>query len=646
MNPDDIKKAKELSEKVKALGKFSVPKKKETPKPQKTTKKDLSFINKLSGFEQEKKRTPEFRSKVNIPVRDTSDTPQQIANKLNTLPESINKEVIRDLPTVDDFITALKNLKGNDRIDITNIRNGENLARMANGGFNMNDQRWHGGGISNITGLITAGTNVTITGSGTTSSPYIINASGGGTPGGANTNVQYNDSGVFGGDSNFTWNKVTQTFNVGDVATGTAFFNVFPLGLSISQTVGFGTNDGGKFFLSSTATATPNDPNYMMLNGADRIFQVGLGGDAGMSIPGYRFLRIDPNFRVYNIGDQDFTNNGTWFNVDDDLGLFNFYNNNAVSVEIGSAFTTMYPWSASAGGTHGIRFKELTANGTNSIGFSGPDARTSNDDLQLILPANNPTAGQTMVFSAPSGNVSTATWSSVASGTVTSVSVVSANGFAGTVATATTTPAITISTTVTGVLKGNGTAISAAVAATDYVSPGVITTDGITMSTARLLGRTTAGTGAIEEITVGAGLNLTSGSLTATGSGASIITTSFSGGLQVPASTTTFNAIGAITLNGTEANRKFVIPFAGTISRLFLVTTTTQSGTGSLVVTVRNNGVDTALTLTVGAGAVAATFSDVSNSFSVAAGDLLSFKYVNNASAAGAEMQTIGIVFN
>ena len=59
--------------------------------------------------------------------------------------------------------------------------------------------------------------------------------------------------------------------------------------------------------------------------------------------------------------------------------------------------------------------------------------------------------------------------STTASGTVTSVSVVSANGFAGTVATSTTTPAITLSTTVTGVLKGNGTAISTAVANTDYV---------------------------------------------------------------------------------------------------------------------------------------------------------------------------------
>jgi phage-related tail fiber protein len=54
------------------------------------------------------------------------------------------------------------------------------------------------------------------------------------------------------------------------------------------------------------------------------------------------------------------------------------------------------------------------------------------------------------------------------SGSVTSVSVVSANGFAGSVANATSTPAITISTSITGLLKGNGTAVSAATSGTDY----------------------------------------------------------------------------------------------------------------------------------------------------------------------------------
>lgn len=48
-------------------------------------------------------------------------------------------------------------------------------------------------------------------------------------------------------------------------------------------------------------------------------------------------------------------------------------------------------------------------------------------------------------------------------GTVTSVSVVTANGFAGTVATSTTTPAITLTTTLTTpVIAGNGTALIAA----------------------------------------------------------------------------------------------------------------------------------------------------------------------------------------
>ncbi len=48
-------------------------------------------------------------------------------------------------------------------------------------------------------------------------------------------------------------------------------------------------------------------------------------------------------------------------------------------------------------------------------------------------------------------------------GTVTSVSVVTANGFSGTVANSTSTPAITIQTTVNApALAGNGTAISAA----------------------------------------------------------------------------------------------------------------------------------------------------------------------------------------
>lgn len=85
-------------------------------------------------------------------------------------------------------------------------------------------------------------------------------------------------------------------------------------------------------------------------------------------------------------------------------------------------------------------------------------------------------AGSQLTVTAITIGVAAGTWdaaystSSAGTGTVTAVSVASANGLAGT-SSGGTTPALTLSTTVTGVLKGNGTAISAATAGTDYVVP-------------------------------------------------------------------------------------------------------------------------------------------------------------------------------
>lgn len=80
-----------------------------------------------------------------------------------------------------------------------------------------------------------------------------------------------------------------------------------------------------------------------------------------------------------------------------------------------------------------------------------------------------------------STNILTGTGSACSggSGTVTTVSVVSANGLAGTVANPTTTPAITLSTTITGILSGNGAAISGTVPGT-----GVLTALGVNVGTA------------------------------------------------------------------------------------------------------------------------------------------------------------------
>jgi hypothetical protein len=94
-------------------------------------------------------------------------------------------------------------------------------------------------------------------------------------------------------------------------------------------------------------------------------------------------------------------------------------------------------------------------------------------------------------------------WTTPTTGTVTSVSVVSANGLAGT-SSGGATPALTLSTTITGLLKGNGTAISAATSGTDYAPA--------TSGTSILYGN---GSGGFSNVTVGTGLTFSAGTLSA-----------------------------------------------------------------------------------------------------------------------------------
>ena len=141
------------------------------------------------------------------------------------------------------------------------------------------------------------------------------------------------------------------------------------------------------------------------------------------------------------------------------------------------------------------------------------------------------------------------TWATYYTGTVTNVSVVTANGFTGTVATSATTPAITITTSVTGLLKGNGTSISAATAGTDYLtSVGIsnLTATGTPSATTYLRGDNTwatiagGGSGTVTSVglsmpsafTVSNSPVTTSGTLTVVGAGNTTQYIDGSGALQ------------------------------------------------------------------------------------------------------------------
>jgi hypothetical protein len=178
-----------------------------------------------------------------------------------------------------------------------------------------------------------------------------------------------------------------------------------------------------------------------------------------------------------------YNNGGAWF-----FGTA-WENNNTRRIDV----TALGSYAAIFRNTSGTEIFSINNNGTISIGTASPNASALVDITSTtkgFLPPRM-TSTQRAAISTPAvglivyqtdGTEGTYEYTSAGwriinaaagggSGTVTSVSVVTANGFAGSVATATTTPAITLSTTITGILKGNGTAISAATAGTDYLTP-------------------------------------------------------------------------------------------------------------------------------------------------------------------------------
>ena len=164
------------------------------------------------------------------------------------------------------------------------------------------------------------------------------------------------------------------------------------------------------------------------------------------------------------------------------------------------------------------------------------------------------------------------------SGTVTGVSVATANGFAGSVTNPTSTPAISIQTTITGLLKGNGTAISAASAGTDYQAPLTLTTAG-SSGVATLIGNTlnipnyAGGSSSPGGSTTNIQINTSgafggSGALTSNGSGQVSLISPSSGEnntLLISATSDTNGVNIQLTGNGVTTPSKYIRVLSGTL---------------------------------------------------------------------------------
>ena len=98
-----------------------------------------------------------------------------------------------------------------------------------------------------------AGTNITIIGNNTSKTvTFSASGGGGGTPGGVDTNVQFNDGGLFGGTAGFTFNKTTNAVST----TGTVSATGNVSGGNIIAGTGSGGNISGANIITANAVTT------------------------------------------------------------------------------------------------------------------------------------------------------------------------------------------------------------------------------------------------------------------------------------------------------------------------------------------------------------------------------------------------------
>ena len=208
-----------------------------------------------------------------------------------------------------------------------------------------------------------------------------------------------------------------------------------------------------------------------------------------------------------------------------------------------------------------------------------------------------------------------------------------------------TTPAIscpTCYTTAGGAVSGNIAAtgsIQANTALTNiagfYINnTGVIQWDG---------GRSVIDIGNVQDITA-TGTIYTSGYIASAGSalGTSFVAINNS---PLPGGSTYYFSGG--TNSAVEVYVQVPVPHAGAFQNMFVRTNSSQPSSGNLVCTLRKNGANTALTVTVPANASAGTYSDTNTSHAVsfAQGDLWDVVTVNGASSISAGVSGLSIYF-
>jgi hypothetical protein len=323
---------------------------------------------------------------------------------------------------------------------------------------------------------------------------YVVTAAGSTNLNGI-TDWAIGDWAIFNGT---VWQKIDQTNTVtsvngqtGAVSVGTvtSVAMTVPTGLTISGTpittsgtLALTLTTG--YSIPTTASQTNWDSAYTQRlqwdgGSTNLVAATGRTSLGATTVGGNMFTLVNPSAITF-----------PQFNADNTVSALTA---TAFRTAIGAGTSSTTGTVTSVGGTgtvNGITLTgTVTSTGNLTLGgtLSGVSLTTQ---VSGTLPVLNGGTGTTTPALVAGSNVTiTGTWpnqtinATASGGSVTTVSIVSANGFAGTVATATTTPAITLTTSISGMLKGSASALVAATSGTDYSAGTSALATGILKST-------------------------------------------------------------------------------------------------------------------------------------------------------------------
>jgi hypothetical protein len=194
------------------------------------------------------------------------------------------------------------------------------------------------------------------------------------------------------------------------------------------------------------------------------------------------------------------------------------------------------------------------------------------------------------------------------------------------------------------VSNGGGKVDVSAVTTTELGYLSGVTSDIQTQLNAKQGTLTLTTTGTSGAATLGSGI-LNIPQYAGAGSGTSFMGGYIGTGVIGPGLTNYSGILGGGYVNAANEFQRFVpLPQSCSLSRWYARTSATQPATGSLVITLRQNQVDTALVITIAAGSVAGTYSNTATSIAFSAGDLTSVKIVNNSAGNSAPIISLSIM--